>query len=431
MICGELLQRTLRVSRVEAVYGPALPGLRSTRVDDVATARLLALAHERVNRGIAMVHLGDGVFARAEEGDGPEPVPLRSPADIVALVAAADPLRGPPAFRLELDPSSPAPDSTPPPPPPPMRWAPPDDQLIARIQDIGSLTVLAGPGVVAAGAQAGLNAFAVAASVGVLNTWGAKGVFDWRSRHHLATIGLQARDFELGGLEGAELIVATGLDPHEAPDDLWQRAPFVTVEPTALAPLAEAIDRPYRSIPEPQLRSGLARVTQEGWTADAGPLAPSRVTLHYGQCLAGGGLLAADAGVGGYWAARTFSTTELGATSIPSQPRPGFAVASVVAARLMRPWRPALAVVDGGVDPESQAVLDAASSLGVSVGVEVWDPDGITLDADQHVERLTRLAHAATHTVASLQTDPGQLDRMLEVAGPVVAWGGLESPGSR
>ena len=59
----------------------------------------------------------------------------------------------------------------------------------------------------------GLHDLAVSAGIGVLNTWGAKGVFDWRSQHHLATIGLQADDFVLSGLDEADLIIATGLDP--------------------------------------------------------------------------------------------------------------------------------------------------------------------------------------------------------------------------
>ena len=67
--------------------------------------------------------------------------------------------------------------------------------------------VLAGPGVVLHHAVDGLRAFAERASVGVLNTWGAKGVFDWRSPHHLATAGLQAWDFERGGLADADLII--------------------------------------------------------------------------------------------------------------------------------------------------------------------------------------------------------------------------------
>jgi hypothetical protein len=425
MICGELLGRALRASGVEAVYGPAFPGLGSTEVRQVTTARLLALAHQRVNRGIAMVHEGDGVFARAHDPDGATAIRLGSVADIVALPGAGDPLVGPPPFRLELDPSTPVPDVVPQSPPTRVRWSVPDGQVIARIQQSRRLVVLAGPGVVGSGAQAPLTGLAVSTSAGVLNTWGAKGVFDWRSRHHLATIGLQERDFELGGLADADLVVATGLDADEAPDRLWQTAPFVTLAPAELGPAAEAIDLPHRQIPEPPIRTGLARVTQDGWSRESGPLSPSRVTLHYSQCLAGGGLVATDAGVSGYWVARTFSTTELGATSVPSRAVPGFAVASVVAARLMRPWRPALAVVDGPLDAETEAVLDAAGSLGIGVGVEVWETGGPALNAAQHLERLTRLVTATAHTIASVHTDPGQFAQMLEVAGPVVAWGGL------
>ena len=61
------------------------------------------------------------------------------------------------------------------------------------------LGILVGPGVVRAGAVAGLHAFADAVGCGVVNTWGAKGVFVWDDPRHFGTAGLQARDFELAG----------------------------------------------------------------------------------------------------------------------------------------------------------------------------------------------------------------------------------------
>ena len=98
-------------------------------------------------------------------------------------------------------------------------WVEPDDAVLDRLRAAERPMVLAGPGVVLDRAVAGLHALAAAGSLGVLNTWGAKGVFDWRSRHHLATAGLQARDFELGGVADADLVIATGIDPAEgAPD---------------------------------------------------------------------------------------------------------------------------------------------------------------------------------------------------------------------
>ena len=136
--------------------------------------------------------------------------------------------------------------------------------------------VLAGPGVVEDRATPGLNALAAAGTLGVLNTWGAKGVLDWRSRHHWATVGLQARDFELGGLGAADLIVATGVDPREAPPERWHLAPVLDVPPGSLGPLAEQCRRPDAELSMPPLRDALAAVTRQGWAGEGAPLAPTR-----------------------------------------------------------------------------------------------------------------------------------------------------------
>ena len=54
-------------------------------------------------------------------------------------------------------------------------------------------------------------------NIGVANTWGAKGVFNWDSPHHLGTCGLQAHDFELLGFGELDLLWIVGLDPDESP----------------------------------------------------------------------------------------------------------------------------------------------------------------------------------------------------------------------
>src|SRR5687768_2999894 len=79
------------------------------------------------------------------------------------------------------------------------RWVEPTDEVLEQVTAAEAPLVLAGPGVVADGAIPGLQALATAGDLGVVNTWGAKGIFDWRSRHHLATVGLQANDAELAG----------------------------------------------------------------------------------------------------------------------------------------------------------------------------------------------------------------------------------------
>jgi hypothetical protein len=119
--------------------------------------------------------------------------------------------------------------------------------------------------------------------------------------------------------------------------------------------------------------------------------------------------------------ARTFATTDLGGVVVPAEPDcAGFAAACCIVARLADRGRPVLAAVD---DPPV-AVLEAAASLGVAVPVEVWSPAGEVVDAEAHARRLRAAVAADETTVVTLATDEAQLGRMVEVAGPVVAWGG-------
>jgi hypothetical protein len=411
------------VRGIDVVYGRSLTGLRVVEVDDPVVATRLAAAHRRVNGQPAAVHSGDGRLLVASPEPSAQELALTDPRDL--LDADISPVGGAAVLRLDLDLDAPAPDAMPSAPPPVDRWIDPDPDHVKALVAARSPVVLAGPGVVESKATSGLNALAAVGSLGVLNTWGAKGVLDWRSRHHWATVGLQALDFELGGLGAADLIVATGVDAAEAPDERWQVAPFLVAPPGSLGPLAERWSRPDTELTMPPLRAALATVTQQGWAVDAGPLAPTRVTLHYGQCFGTGGLVAADPGVSGYWVARTLATTELGAVQVPAErDAGGFAPACALAARLRRPSRSVLAVVDGPPSPAVRAVLEAADQLGISLPLEVWDPSGPALAPADHVDRLRRLAVADRPEPVSLAADPTQLSRMVDAAGPVVAWGG-------
>jgi hypothetical protein len=410
-----LLRRTLRSAGVHASYGGSGP-----EVD-----RLLAVAHRRVHGvAAAWITASDGM----QVGDGGSVVVVGSVEGLLsaapALAAAA---RGGPGveLRLDLDLGAEAPAGTVLELPASDEWIEAPDDVAGALEAAERPMVLAGPGVVLDRAVAGLHALAAAGSLGVLNTWGAKGVFDWRSRHHLATAGLQAQDFELGGVGDADLVIATGLDPAESTPGALAGAPLLGVPPGGLDPLAERWSRPGQPIEIPPLRAGLAAVTQEGWAASGGPLQPTRVTRHYGAASAGGGLVAADPGVAGYWVARTFATTELGGVQVTADgAAAGFAVACGVVARLHDRERPVLAVVDGPVAPMVGEVLEAGRRLGVDVPVEVWQPDGERLDPDTHLARLRDLVTAGSGA-ATLATDPTQLERMVDVAGPVTAWGGL------
>jgi hypothetical protein len=433
----EALARVLSVAGISAVYGRPLGALPVIEVDDTQVAVLLSVAHRAVNGAPAIAHAGDGelvvvglrsAFRISEAGrERQAMLPVRraaisdpaglndlGPQLLVAL--EGDGMR----VRVDLEPESLVAGA-------PASigalddWPDPDPELVLDVSTAERLVVLVGPGVVRQRAVTGLHALAAAGRLGVLNTWGAKGVYHWRSRHHWATVGLQEWDFELGGLAASDLVLVSGVDEPEAPERFWSRYRHRVVAPEVLGPLAERLVQPGPFLDLPPLRERLAAVTQAGWAAGPESLAPSLVTRHYADALGRGGLVAADAGVAGYWVARTFPTTQLGTALVPSGLTSGWAAACVLVARLGAPLRPALAVVDGPVDPQTQGVLEEARRLGIKIGVESWQADGPALSPDAHRSRLQSLVGSSGATVA-LATDDNQLAEMIAVAGPLRAW---------
>jgi hypothetical protein len=421
---AELWRRVAAVSGIDATYGAPFGALGVVPVSGTA-APLFAKAHQRVHGARAAVHRGDGNFWLP--GLDPGPCLTVEVDSAEALVAAAPTLSAAEVeLRITLDPTQLVEESALWPRVPDENWLEPADETVETVGAAATVLLLAGPGVIGHMAVPGLHDLAVSAGVGVLNTWGAKGVFDWRSQHHLATIGLQADDFVLSGLDEADLIIATGLDQAESPEERWRLAPAVTVPPAGLAPLAERCGHSRRTpMTMPPLRARLAEVTQRGWSIEASPLPPSSATMHYAECVAAGALVAADAGNAGFWVARTLGTTRLGAVIVSSTPSPGFAAACVAVSLLRHPSRPALAVIDLAEAEATVVIMDAAAALGVRVPVEAWDPEGDRLDADAHRDRLRQLVLGGLSTgdrFCSLTTDPHQISEMIEAAGPIVAW---------
>jgi hypothetical protein len=441
-----LVGRALRAAGVDAVYGHPYGSLAVVPVANPEAALLLAQAHVRVHRAGAAVSGGDGLLRLlpapgpgAWSGPGPfadgvDPdavpsttVPPATVTDVASLteVVHAFTTDGPSSrlLRLGVDPDASVAPSEPSAAPPPDRWTDVDDEVVDALRNASRVALLVGPGVVECATVPELHDLAAVGGLAVVNTWGAKGVFDWRSRHHGATAGLQVRDFPLAGLDQADLVLVSGLDPHEAPPRRWQGRPWRALAPTSLGALAERWPTVAGHPAVPPLRQRLAAVTQRAWGIETAPLPPSRVTLHYAQCLEGNGMVAADPGVAGFWVARTFATTAWGRVHVPAERhRHGWAAACTLVARLRQPGRPVLAVVDAPLRPAVVDVLDAAASLGVAVPLEVWDPDGDRLDASGHRARLQRAVLDDTGTVLPLATDPAQLADIVEAAGAVVAW---------
>ena len=181
------------------------------------------------------------------------------------------------------------------------------------------VVVLAGPGVIPhAGA---FRRWAEQTNLPVANTWSVKGLFRWDSPHHMGTVGLQARDFELAGFADADRIIAVGVDERETPRDRWALSKVTDADPTDLPHLA-----PQPLIEPNRLYAELAAVIQPLYTSQKMPPSPAQVLYDLGGDRRTGQVIAARPGPTGFWLGRAFPTTELGSVVIADDPPAGATV---------------------------------------------------------------------------------------------------------
>jgi thiamine pyrophosphate-dependent acetolactate synthase large subunit-like protein len=298
-----------------------------------------------------------------------------------------------------------------------------DDSVEPAGIPAGRAVVLAGPGVVASRNIEGLRALATAANVPVANTWGAKGVFPWDSPHHMGTCGLQEHDFELLGFDQYDAIVATGVDLAESPLERFALAPVVEIAPDDLERLARRVTPAPDPISSNDLYARLSSVAQLGFVDDRVPLHPARAVADLRTTLAAGGVVTADPGVAGLWVARTFPTSEPGTVVVPSIRTPGIAAALTLVAALR--GLPAIAVTTEPMGYVTLAVLELATELGAALVVDVWSAGGPVRRAGDHLAQLQAASREPGVSIIDVPVDASLTRKLVEAAGPVVAWGGL------
>jgi thiamine pyrophosphate-dependent acetolactate synthase large subunit-like protein len=158
----------------------------------------------------------------------------------------------------------------------------------------------------------GLQGFARRVGCGVVNTWGAKGVFRWDDPLHFGTAGLQARDFELAGLGDVDVLVTTGLDRSEVTSTPWDgRAEVIDVAPADLGTYQGTL--PTGTTERPELYTALAAVVGPLYDQPGSP--PARAAA-LAAALPEDGMVVAAPGLLGFWLARTFPTTRPGSILI-------------------------------------------------------------------------------------------------------------------
>jgi hypothetical protein len=274
--------------------------------------------------------------------------------------------------------------------PPPPRLDGPDLDVDGK-----RVVVLAGPGVLRDGAIDGLHALAARLAAPVANSWGAKGVFPWDSRHHMGTVGLQAHDFPLLALERFDLLVTTGIDPEETPPERYHvdGLPVIDVAPAQLAAVADLVcGTAVETGAANELYARVAGVAQPGYVDESFPRHPARAVMDLKQSIAPGTIVTAHPGPAGLWVARTFPTDFAGSVVVPARSTPGVGAACALAAA--RTGRPGVCVLAEPIDDVTTRLAAIAGSERLPFRLEVWGGD----------------------------VDWGATATLVAAAGPVVAW---------
>lgn len=420
---GELLGGCLRAVGIERLFGQSLPGVTGLELHDPGLATLLADADGRLGPRPGAALLPDQCLRISSRPGGtaePEPVSDAGALPDIIREAAATSAVTTRVLRLDLDLDAPAPEGLWPIGLAPTRHRP---REFTGGLPAGRAMVLAGPGVLRADAIDGLRALAACGNVPVANTWGAKGVFSWDSPFHMGTAGLQARDFELLGFDGADLLITTGLDFDESPPSRWELAPSVDVDPRDLGALAAVLRPSPIQIRPNHLYTGIAAIVQPGFTSEGTPLHPARAVVDVRTALPSDGIVVADPGLAGLWFARSFPTARAGSVLVPATYVPGIAAAIAFVAGLR--GHHSIAVTDAPVNDTTRAVVALAKQRSVPMVVEVWGTGGHVKDPEDHVARLDTAFASPGVSVIGVPIDAAKTQRLIDVAGEIVAWTGM------
>lgn len=256
--------------------------------------------------------------------------------------------------------------------------------------------VMAGNGVVRAGADDALVAFAEKLNIPVATTFMAKGSMPFSHDLSLGTVGLQANDYVACGFDRADVVICIGYDMIEYHPHLWNKTKKNKIIHIDMSP-AE-VDEHYilecgvvgdiksgleaiaaEATPQSESRSRNLRETIVGElnahaADDSFPLLPQRIILDLRKALQPDDIVVSDVGAHKMWMARMYQAERPNTCIISNGfASMGIGVPGAIAAKLAYPDRTALTVTgDAGFLMNSQEI-ETALRIGVAIIILVWN----------------------------------------------------------
>jgi acetolactate synthase-1/2/3 large subunit len=260
--------------------------------------------------------------------------------------------------------------------------------------------VLAGNGVVRRQASGELRVFTERVCLPAANTFMSKGVMGYTNPLARLTVGIQNRDYELSGLDEADVVIAVGYDFVELAPRLWnarrdKRVIHIDTLPAevdeyylpaveivseiseALRALTPACGTRERLADDSPLKSTVLAELKSHASDQSVPMKPQRILSDMRRVISDDDILISDVGVHKLWIARLFPAAEPNTVIISN----GFATMGIgvpggIAAKLAAPDRRVVVVTgDGGFLMNVQE-LETARRLGTPFVTIVWVDGG-------------------------------------------------------
>ncbi len=276
--------------------------------------------------------------------------------------------------------------------------------------------ILAGNGVVRAGAWQNLTAFAERLQIPVANTFMAKGVVPFRHPMALGSAGLQSQDYVNFGFAHADVIICVGYDLVEYHPYLWHPTRdrvIIHIDSTpaevdahynvhvgVVGDIKLALDRvgalstPHQGHQLRSLREALVEEMNQHRNDRECPVKPQKIIWDLRTAMDMEDIVICDVGAHKLWMARMFRceypNTCLISNGFASM---GISVPGAIAARLACPERKVVAVTgDGGFLMNVQEI-ETAVRLNVSLVVLIWNDAGYGLIEWKQMNQFGRTSH--------------------------------------
>lgn len=276
--------------------------------------------------------------------------------------------------------------------------------------------VMAGNGVIRAGAADQLVAFVERLNIPVATTFMAKGVVP--SSHHLSlgAVGLQAHDYVACGFDRADVIICVGYDMVEYHPHLWhpdKNRQIIHIDLTpaevdehymlaagVIGNIGEALSsialeaKPREEFLAASLQRTIANELSEHAEDSAFPMKPQKIVWDLRKVLAPQDIVISDVGAHKMWMARMYQAEQPNTCIISNGfASMGIGVPGAIAAKLAFPDRTVATVTgDAGFLMNSQEI-ETALRIGTPVVILVWTDSEYGLIAWHQLRHFNRPSH--------------------------------------